>query len=46
MVQSLQEELIMVRLREAENSDLIKNLKIKIEDLEQVRSQEHTVLYF
>ena len=37
VVQSLQEELIMVRLKEAENSTQVKNLRNKIEDLEQVR---------
>ena len=36
VVQGLQEELIMVRLKEAENSATIKNLRNKIEDLEQV----------
>ena len=36
VVQSLQEELIMVRLKEAENSAVVKNLRNKIEELEQV----------
>ena len=38
-VQSLQEELITVRLKEAENCATIKTLHHKIEDLEQVSYQ-------
>lgn len=37
VIQSLQEELIMVRLREAENSATIKQLRNKIDELEQVQ---------
>ena len=36
MVQGLQEELISVRLREAENSTVLKNLHNKIQELQQV----------
>lgn len=39
VVQGLQEELIMVRLKEAENSATIKNLRNKIEDLEQFNTK-------
>ena len=37
MIQGLQEELITVRLREAENSTAMKNLHTKIYELEEVR---------
>jgi len=36
VIQGLQEELITVRLREAENTTIFKNLKMKIQELEQV----------
>lgn len=36
MVSCLQEELFKVRLREAENEALIRDLRSKIQDLEQV----------
>ncbi|XP_060569422.1 ecotropic viral integration site 5 ortholog-like isoform X2 [Ruditapes philippinarum] len=39
VIQSLQEELIMVRLREAENSDTIKRLRTKIDELEQLNTR-------
>ena len=39
MVQHLQEELIAVRLREAETITFIKELKTKIRDLEDVRER-------
>lgn len=38
MVKYLQEELIAVRLREAETACTIKELKLKISDLEDVRN--------
>lgn len=39
VIQSLQEELIMVRLREAENSATVKQLRNKIEELEQLNER-------
>ncbi|XP_052789504.1 ecotropic viral integration site 5 ortholog-like isoform X2 [Mya arenaria] len=39
VVQGLQEELITVRLREAENSTVVKNLRNKIEELQQINHQ-------
>lgn len=39
VIQNLQEELIMVRLREADNCLLVKNLRTKISELEQMNTQ-------
>ncbi|XP_053380990.1 ecotropic viral integration site 5 ortholog-like isoform X2 [Mercenaria mercenaria] len=39
VIQGLQEELIMVRLREAENSDTIKQLRNRIEELQQLNTR-------
>jgi hypothetical protein len=40
LIKCLQEELVKVRLREAENDALIRDLRARIQELEEVRNEQ------
>jgi hypothetical protein len=44
LIKCLQEELVKVRLREAENDALIRDLRARIQELEEVQNEQLIIL--